>query len=119
MSKFDNNNENQIRDNYLTWLFVYMSIGLVIALVLPFPISVGVLLLVLFLVNMVRTEIALRNAGMGGIRGLYKSYSSLGFRHGTRNGLLYTPLKFYCMNCGYEHHKIACPKCGSKAVRAA
>jgi hypothetical protein len=40
---------------------------------------------------MVRTEIALRNAGMGGIRGLYKSYSSLGFRHGTRNGLLYTP----------------------------
>jgi hypothetical protein len=117
MSKYDNNNENQIRDNYLTWLFVYMSIGLVIALVLPFPISVGVLLLVLFLVNMVRTEIALRKAGIGGIKGLYKSYSSLGFRHGTRNGLVYTPLKFYCMNCGHEHKKIACPKCGSKAVR--
>jgi hypothetical protein len=85
MSEYDNNNENQIRDNYLTWLFVYMSIGLVIALVLPFPISVGVLLLVLFLVNMVRTEIALRKAGIGGIKGLYKSYSSLGFRHYRNN----------------------------------
>jgi ribosomal protein L37AE/L43A len=80
----------------------------------PFPISVGVLLLVLFLVNIARTEIALRKAGIGG---LYRSHSSLGLRRGIRNGLVYTPLKFYCMNCGQEHKKIACPKCGSKAVR--
>jgi rubrerythrin len=26
-------------------------------------------------------------------------------------------IRFYCMNCGYEHRKNACPKCGSKAVR--
>jgi hypothetical protein len=116
LSRFDNNSENQTKNNYLIWLFVYMSIGLVVALVLPFPISVGVLLLVLFLVNIVRTEIALRKAGIGGIKGLYRSYSSLGFRRGIRNGLVYTPLKFYCMNCGHEHKKIACPKCGSKAV---
>jgi hypothetical protein len=100
------------------WLFVYLGIGLTLSLILPFPISLGVLLLVLFLVNIVRTEIALRKAGIGGIKGLYKSSSSLGFRRGIGNGLIYTPLKFYCMNCGHEHRKIACPKCGSKAVRA-
>ena len=116
MSRFDNNSENQTKNNYLMWLFVYMSIGLVLALVFPFPISVGVLLLVLFLVNIVRTEIALRKAGIGGIKGLYRPH--LGFRRGIRNGLVYTPLKFYCMNCGHEHRKIACPKCGSKAVKA-
>ena len=96
-----------------------MGIGLALASILPFPISLAVLLLVLFLVNIVRTELALRKAGIGGIKGLYKSYSSLGLRRGLRNGFVYTPLKFYCMNCGYEHHEIACPKCGSKAVRAA
>ena len=118
LSGFDNDSENQIRNNYLTWLFVYMGIALTLSLILPFPISLGVLLLVLFLLNIVRTEIALRKAGIGGIKGLYKSYSSLGLRRGIRNGLVYTPLKFYCMNCGHEHRKIACPKCGSKAVRA-
>ena len=33
-------------------------------------------------------------------------------------GLGYSPIKFYCMNCGYEHRENACPKCSSKAVRA-
>ena len=94
-----------------------MGIGLALSLILPFPISLGVLVLVLFLVNIVRTEIALRKAGIGGIKGLYKSSSSLGFHHGIRNAFVYTPLKLYCMNCGNEHRKIACPKCGSKAVR--
>jgi rubrerythrin len=32
-------------------------------------------------------------------------------------GFGYSPVKFYCMNCGYEHKKDVCPKCGSKAVR--
>jgi predicted RNA-binding Zn-ribbon protein involved in translation (DUF1610 family) len=94
-----------------------MGIGFAISVVLPFPVSIGVMLLVLFLLNIVRTEIALRKAGMGGIKGLYKS-SSFSFRRGISNGLVNTPLKFYCMNCGNEHNKIACPKCGSKAVRA-
>jgi hypothetical protein len=118
LSKFDKNNENQIQNNYLIWLFIYMGIGLVLSLILPFPISLGVLVLVLFTVNIVRTEIALRKAGMGGIKGWYKSSSFLGFGSRSSNGVIYTPLKFYCMNCGNEHREFACPKCGSKAVRA-
>ena len=96
-----------------------MAIGLALSLILPFPISLGVLILALFLLNLVRTEIALRKEGMGGIKGLYKSsLSSLGFRRSISSSLGYAPLKFYCMNCGNEHREVGCPKCGSKAVRA-
>lgn len=120
MSKIDNNdkNNNQIQKNSLIWFFIYMGIGFALSLILPFPLSLGVLVLVLFSVNIVRTEIALRKEGMGGIRGLYKSFSSLGFGSRRINGVVYTPLKFYCMNCGNEHRKVACPRCGSKAVKA-
>jgi rubrerythrin len=36
---------------------------------------------------------------------------------GRSGGMGYSPIKFHCMNCGYEHKENACPKCGSKAVR--
>jgi hypothetical protein len=32
-------------------------------------------------------------------------------------GVGYNPIKFYCINCGYEHRNDACSKCGSKAVK--
>jgi rubrerythrin len=63
------------------------------------------------------TELALRKAGIGGIKGLYKSLSSLEFGRDIGNSSGYAQLKFYCMNCGYEHGENACPKCGSKAVK--
>ncbi len=115
----NNHNENQkIRHNhYIIWLCIYMGIGLAISIILPFPISFGVLLLALFLLNILRTELALRKAGRGGIKGLYKSLSSLGGGRNVGNGSGYSPLKFYCMNCGNEHKDIVCPKCGSKAVK--
>jgi hypothetical protein len=112
------NNNNKIQNNYLTWLAIYLVIGFAISFLFPLPISLAILLLVFFLLNIVRTEIALRKSGMGGIKGVYKSMSSFGnagvFGFG---GLSYTPIKFYCMKCGFEHRKTACPKCGSKMVR--
>lgn len=123
LGKFDNNNndnnENQKtgHNNYLIWLFIYMGVGLAISMILPFPISFGVLLVALFLLSIIRSEITLRKAGMGGFKGLHKSLSSLGFGRSIGNGFGYAPLKFYCMNCGFEHRENACPKCGSKAVR--
>jgi hypothetical protein len=59
----------------------------------------------------------LRKAGMGGIKGLFKSSGFDGAFGTGFNSFLYHPLRFSCMNCGNEHNKIACPKCGSKAVR--
>ena len=121
MSKADDNNHNLLQKNQLAWLFVYLSIAAVLSFILPFPISWGVLLIVLISLNIIRAEMALRKAGIGGIKGWYKGFSSLGFSRGwgaSNNSSTYKPLKFYCMNCGNEHKKITCPKCGSKAVRA-
>jgi predicted RNA-binding Zn-ribbon protein involved in translation (DUF1610 family) len=67
---------------------------------------------------MITRKVSLRsNKGM--LRAIYRWFSSFGdtdklnrtirFRH--------NPIKFYCMNCGKEHGKVACPQCGSKAVR--
>jgi len=105
--------------NYLIWLLIYMGIGLSISFIVPFPLSFGVLLLVLFLLNVYRTDLALRRRGIGGIKGLYKSMSSSANPTNGRNetGLEYTPLKFYFMNCSYEHRDNSCPKCGSKALK--
>ena len=118
---------NQIQNNnYLIWLIAYIGIGLVISFILPFPISFGIVLVVFFLLNAARTHIALKRQGVtGGIKELYRSMSS-SFGGGDSNnnsafgagGFAYSPIKYYCMNCGYEHRKYVCPECGSKAVRA-
>jgi hypothetical protein len=113
-------NNNIGRMNYLFWLLISLGIVVILSFVLPFPISFVVSLLVIFCLNIIRAEMTLRKAGMGGIKGLFKSFSSSGFGRGFGTGInssLYQPLRFSCMNCGNEHNKIACPKCGSKAVR--
>jgi hypothetical protein len=103
--------------NYLVWLLISLGTVVILSFVLPFPISFVVSLLVVFSVNIIRAEMMLRKAGMGGIKGLFKSS---GFDGGFGTGIntsIFRPLRFSCMNCGNVHNKIACPKCGSKAVR--
>jgi hypothetical protein len=121
-----NNKNKQIQSNSWIWLIAYMAIGLAISFVVPFPISFVVALFVFFLLNAVMMHIALKRQGVvGGIKELYKSVStSFGGDSRNNNGgafggdsLVYSPIKFYCMNCGYEHRENACQKCGSKAVR--
>ena len=59
--------------NYLVWLLISLGIVIVLSFVLPFPISFVVSLLVVFCLNIIRAEMMLRKAGMGGIKGLFKS----------------------------------------------
>jgi hypothetical protein len=117
----NNNKDGQIQINYWIWLILYVGIGLVISFIFPFPISLVFALLIFILLNAIRTDIALRRQGVGGIKGLHKSMSSsFGGGNNSRFGgarFGYSPIKFYCMNCGHEHRKDICPKCGSKAVR--
>jgi hypothetical protein len=102
-------------------LAAYLVFGLAISFVVPFPLSFGIALLVYFAPNAARMHLALKRQGMpGGIKEMYKSMcSSLGGRRSTSDsvGMGYSPIKFCCMNCGYEHREYTCPKCGSKAVR--
>jgi len=120
----NNNSKKQIQTNYWVWFIAYMGIGLAISFIVPFPLSFGIALLVFFLLNAARMHIALKRQGMpGGLKDLYKSMSSSVSGNswnksgGTGMGMGYSPIKFYCMNCGNEHKEYSCPKCGSKAVR--
>jgi hypothetical protein len=116
-----NSNNKRIQTNYWVWLAAYLVIGLAVSFVVPFPLSFGIALLVYFTLNAARMHLALKRQGMpGGLKDAYKSMtSSLGssWNNSGGAGIGYSPIKYYCMNCGYEHKENACPKCGSKAVR--
>jgi hypothetical protein len=119
----NNDKSKQILTNYWVWFIAYMGIGLAISFVVPFPFSLGIALLVFFALNAARTHIALKRQGMpGGLKDFKSMTSSLGgswnngIFGGGGGGMGYSPIKFYCMNCGYEHKENTCPKCGSKAV---
>ncbi|MFL6327139.1 MAG: hypothetical protein ACJ71I_06655 [Nitrososphaeraceae archaeon] len=96
-----------------------MGIGLAISFIVPFPISIVMAFLVFILLNTVRMHIALKRQGMlGGLKDLYKSMSSsLGGSRNNSDGMGYSPIKFYCMNCEFEHKENTRPKRGSKAVK--
>jgi hypothetical protein len=121
MTRANNRNDNPTENNSLAWLVISLVTVVTLTLVLPFPVSFLVSLIVIFSLSTIRANMVLKKAGMGGIKGWYKSYSSLQSGRGCGSGgdsLTYKPLTFYCMRCGNPHNKIACPKCRSKAVRA-
>jgi hypothetical protein len=71
MSNVNDKNNHQIQNNnYLIWLFIYLGIGFAISFILPFTISLAASLLVFLLLYAVRTDIALRRQGIGGIKGV-------------------------------------------------
>ena len=114
-----NNNNNQILSNYLLWLCIYLIAAVATVFIISFPFSFYLSLTVLLLVNIVRRKIALRKSNKGILRAVYDWFSSFGDTDKLDRTIRfwYNPIKFYCMNCGKEHGKIACPRCGSKAVR--
>jgi hypothetical protein len=98
----------------LKWLGIYLSIGLVLVFLLPFPYDFISVFGLFILVNLFRARSLMKRHGVGmrdGIKELFGSLSS--YLSGNQS----RPLKYYCMSCGREHNKIACPNCGSKMKR--
>ena len=111
-----NANDGPFGKSYLAWFFVSVVTVFMVSLVLPFPISFVASLIVILALSVIRADIAMKKAGMGGINGWYRSLIIRIWS--AEHGLPMDPINFSCMSCGEEHKKIACPKCGSKAVRA-
>jgi hypothetical protein len=97
----------------LKWSVIYVGLGIVLVVVLPFPYDLASVLGLFILINFLRGRSILKRYGRsGGIRDLFSSLSSsMSANNQSR------PLKYYCMNCGKEHRQIACPNCGSKMKR--
>lgn len=96
-------NNKQFLGQQLLWLSISLGISLAISMLLPFPISLVVIIGVFILINFfMRKRVINKMSGMG-------------MGSGTIFGD--NTLKFYCMSCGTRHKESACPKCGSKMKR--
>jgi hypothetical protein len=97
----------------LKWMSLYIAIGFIAALLLPFPASLVAAIGGFMLVNFLRTRLMLKKMGIG-MKGLFGSLRSSDASPSMSG---YSPIKYFCMSCGNEHKEIACPKCGSKMKR--
>ncbi len=95
----------------IIWLAIGFAASLAISLVVPFPYSLGVMMIVFLVISYAvraRAMMKIRRSGSHFNEAL--SNYILGFNQGKA-------LNFYCMNCGFKHGKRECPHCGSKARR--
>ena len=99
--------------NQIVWLGISLAISLAISMIVPFPTSLVAIIGVFILLNIFMRRIMMKRAGIGGGsgRGLF------GYGGGGGAGGSDSSLKYYCMNCGTQHSKASCPKCGSKMKR--
>jgi hypothetical protein len=89
----------QFHINQLVWLGISFGISITISMLIPFPISLAVIVGTFLLLNFyLRKRMGSFNAIMGGMFSPTTAYSG-------------SP-KYYCMSCGTQHKQVACPKCG-------
>ena len=99
-------NNKQFLLNQIMWIGISLGISILISIILPFPISlvviIGVFILLIMYIRKIMMKRMSTGTGGGGIFG---------------SGIGSEKLKYYCMNCGAQHNQVACPKCGSKMKR--
>ena len=109
------NDNRQFLIYTLKWMSIYIAIGFISALLLPFPVSLVAAIGGFMLVNFLRTRLMMKKMGIS-MKGLFGSLrSSSDTSSPSMSG--YNPIRYYCMSCGNEHREVACPKCGSKMKR--
>jgi hypothetical protein len=113
MSGIYNNNNRHLLLYTLKWMSLYIAIGFISALLLPFPASLLGAIGGFMLINFLRTRFMMKKMGIS-MKGLFGSLRSSDVSPSTYG---YNPIKYYCMGCGNEHKEISCPKCGSKMKR--
>ncbi|HXX96825.1 MAG TPA: hypothetical protein VEL11_06880 [Candidatus Bathyarchaeia archaeon] len=113
----NSNNSIKFVFNQLVWMLITFGICLLILLVVPFPISMVIIIGILLFLN-----IYLRKRMTARISGI--DWGSFGSSNDTFCGIFKSRspdrslVKYYCMSCGSKHKQVACPKCGSKIKRA-
>ena len=106
--KVDSNTKRFILET-LMWIGIYFGIAFIISRLLPFPISLIVIVFAVIALGLFRRRRYFRKTGQASSPG--SSY--LGNMFGSQGGINY-----YCLNCGTKHNQISCPNCGSKLKKA-
>jgi hypothetical protein len=109
--------------NELKWTAISFVAASIVIIFFPFPADLVLALMTFLVLGWYRRYLLLRKLGMKKptstivrfefkkMRELFKSNISVS------NDDSQTKVKYYCMNCGYEHREIACPNCSSKMKR--
>ena len=100
-------NNKQFLFNQLLWLGISLGLSFAISILLPFPLSLVVIIGVFIMLNFYMRKRMMRRMGRGGMFGSMASNSMTGDNS----------LKYYCMSCGTQHRQTGCPNCGSKMKR--
>ncbi len=103
------NNNKQLLLTQLFWIVVSFGISLTISMLIPFPLSLPIILGVFIVLNMYVRRMMLKKMGSNGVGTMFDSIF--------RNNQNSSSLKYYCMSCGTQHTMVECPKCGSKMKR--
>jgi hypothetical protein len=97
--------------NQLVWIGISFGISITISMLVPFPISLVVIVGTFLLLNFyLRRRMMARMGSLNGtsiVGGMLSPTAAYGS----------SALKYYCMSCGTQHKQVACPKCGSKMRR--
>ena len=92
----------------LMWLGLYFGLGLGMSLLFPFPVSLLVYIILIVIMDFILARRVLKKMGIRNVRDLFGRFV---------NPTVTQKVKYFCMNCGFEHREISCPKCGSKMKR--
>ena len=98
----------QFLASQLIVMAISFGISIAISMIIPFPISLAVIIGVFILLNFYMRNRMMRKMGMGtGGGGIFNSMSS-------SVAASNSSLKYYCMSCGIQHNLSECPNCGSR-----
>jgi hypothetical protein len=97
--------------NQLVWIGISFGISIAISMLVPFPISLVVIVGTFLLLNFYLRRRMMARMGSLNATNITAGMFSPTAVYGS------SPLKYYCMSCGTQHKQVACPKCGSKMRR--
>ncbi|MGI0043921.1 MAG: hypothetical protein ACRD47_09435, partial [Nitrososphaeraceae archaeon] len=70
-----NTSDKQFLSNSLKWIFVYLGISLTISFLVPFPASLVIIIITVFVISFMRRKLIMKNTGIN-IKGIFSSTSS-------------------------------------------
>ena len=100
-------NNKQFLFNQITWMGISFGISIAISMLVPFPISLVIIMGVFILLNLYMRNRMMRRMGSGTLFDSMSSSSMFGDNS----------VRYYCMSCGTQHKQAARPMCGSKMKR--
>jgi len=101
------NNNKQFLLIQIIWMGISFGISVAISMLVPFPLSLVIIIGVIILLNLYMRNRLMRRLGSGMLFGSIPSSSMFGDNS----------VRYYCMTCGMQHKRAACPRCGSKMKR--